>query len=115
MLGFIPESPDDEHCVPNLHELTITCRDQVGEPAYIFTNKVEEIWWLLSIDLGIEAHIICQVEGTRINLAELYHDQRISGPHWESEENDYIDTEGGSSGTDVTDDHDLPDLIDPMD
>ncbi|KAF2854310.1 hypothetical protein T440DRAFT_486886 [Plenodomus tracheiphilus IPT5] len=104
--GFLNFQKGDDRELPNLKEIVLTCRDEVGIPSAYFTKEVDRIWWKLSIDYGIESFVVCQVEGTRVELVELYHDY---GSETDGEDGDDWADEGSD------DDDDMPDLIDPMD
>lgn len=96
----------------------ISCRTDllcVGTPASYFTSEVDKIWWTLSADLGIEVYAFCQIEGSRRNLAGLYHDEGSDHSDDESDEDEWSDE--GTEEEDVSDDDDddMPDLIDPLD
>ncbi|KAH7390511.1 hypothetical protein BKA66DRAFT_510598 [Pyrenochaeta sp. MPI-SDFR-AT-0127] len=102
---FMKNNSDDMPSISNLKEITLTCRDEVGTPSSFFTTEVAKIWWTLSADLGIETFALCQTEGSRMNLAELYHDERLEESEGETDE----DQDGWSD-----EDEEMPDLIDPI-
>lgn len=84
----------------------------VGTPATYFTAEVDKIWWTLSADLGIEVYAVCQTEGSRENLASLYHDARFDPSGEESDEDAWRD-EGTDEEYNSSTDDEMPDLIDP--
>lgn len=67
-------------------KLILTCREDVGLGARYFTEQVDQIWWSLSADCGIEAEVYDQSRDTRLNLAVLYEDE-----HSDEEESDVED------------------------
>lgn len=106
--GFVQKSSEEMPSVPRLSQITLTCRDEVGMPSSFFTTEVEEIWWTLFADLGIETFVICQIEGSRENLAGLYHDERLEDSEEETDEDEDDDDDEWSD-----DDEEMPDAVEP--
>ena len=75
---------------PTFKKLTLTCREDVGNGigASYFTDTVDEIWWNLSADYGIETEVYDQQRGTRQNLASLYEDQGLKEEDSDIDEDD---------------------------
>ncbi|KAF3034318.1 hypothetical protein E8E12_004601 [Didymella heteroderae] len=63
-----------------LKKLTLTCREDVGNGIGVsyFTDEVNEIWWTLSTEYGIEAEVHDQQRDTKENLAGLYENQSFN-------------------------------------
>lgn len=86
----------------NLKKLVLTCREDVGNGigTSYYTDEVDEIWWTLSTEYGIETEVYDQQRDVRQNLAGLYEDQGsneedskvgdedTSEKDWEDEEED---------------------------
>lgn len=77
-----------------LKKLILTCREDVGNGigASYFTQEVDEIWWTLSTDYGIETEVHDQQRNTRENLAGLYEDQDLNEEDSELDDED-VDNE----------------------
>ncbi|KAI8940752.1 hypothetical protein NX059_002017 [Plenodomus lindquistii] len=109
--GFLKLRQGDDPELPNLKEIVLTCRDEVGIPSAYFTKEVDTVWWALSADCGIESFVVCQLDGSRVNLATLYGEDGSD----EGESDGDEDEDGWSEESSDDDDDDMPDLIDPMD
>ncbi|KAF2624056.1 hypothetical protein BU25DRAFT_305127, partial [Macroventuria anomochaeta] len=84
------ESPIIQGRLSKFKKLVLTCRDDVGNGigASYFTGDVNEVWWNLSTDRGIETEVHDQLRDTRENLAGLYEDD-----HLDNEDSDLDDEE----------------------
>nr|UPW35121.1 polyketide synthase 4 [Didymella macrostoma] len=76
----------------SLKKLTLTCREDVGNGIGIghFIDEVDEIWWTLWKDYGIEAEVHDQQRDTKVNLGRLFEVQMGMDA---SETDDYDDDE----------------------
>ncbi|KAJ4379426.1 hypothetical protein N0V86_005471 [Didymella sp. IMI 355093] len=74
----------------SLKKLILTCREDVGNGIGVsyFTDDVDEIWWTLSTDYGIETEIHDQQRATKENLAGLYEDQSLNEEDSETDDED---------------------------
>jgi hypothetical protein len=74
----------------SLKKLILTCREDVGNGIGVsyFTDEVDEIWWTLSTDYGIETEVHDQQRATKENLAGLYEDQGLNEEDSETDEED---------------------------
>lgn len=79
---------NEDSAPPNLREIVLTCRDDVGEPSSHFNGLVNRLWPDLSNAFGIESIIHNQHDGTRDNLAKLYYDQDPTNSGLDSSDNE---------------------------
>ncbi|KAH9872826.1 hypothetical protein J1614_005220 [Plenodomus biglobosus] len=119
-IGFLDIQNGDDRELPNLREIVLTCRPDVGMSSEYFTRRVERIWWTLMDYYGINTFIICEGEETRESLADLFYehnfDDEIESGQYEGEEEDEFEEDWEDENSDDDDDDDdMPDLIDPMD
>lgn len=103
--GFLSENYYDqvsksEKCI--LKKLVLTCREDVGNGIGVrfFTDRVDEVWWTLSTDYGIETEVHDQQRDVRVNLAELHEDQGSNEDDGEVDDED-VDDEDWEDDDDV--------------
>ncbi|KAF2999335.1 hypothetical protein E8E13_005437 [Curvularia kusanoi] len=89
-----------------LRRITLSCRDTVGfGPAY-FVGNVRPVYWDLSTTYGIEVELHDQLNGTRDNMASMYHDEHLDDDMSDSDSDEYDDDDEDANETD----DDMPDL-----
>jgi hypothetical protein len=89
----------------------------LGRPASYFTSEVGQIWYILSKDFGIESYTFCQIQESRLNLAEQYLlEEDLEQIGSENDQNEWSDQNGVDDDDDDDDgDEEMLDLIESMD
>lgn len=111
--GFLSENYFHEFHVGgkyNLKKLVLTCREDVGNGigASYFTEDVDEIWWTLSTDYGIETEVHDQQRGVRDNLAGLYNkDQDLNEEDIEIDDKEIDEEDWEDDGDDADDEEEV--------
>lgn len=108
--GFVPGDSEEKKAIPNIKELTLVCRDEVGTPASYFAAEVDKIWWILRAEHGIESYTFCQILESRLSLAQQWYDENGSNAESDEDEDEWSDDTDSEST-----DQEMPDLEDPMD
>jgi hypothetical protein len=104
--GFLSENYYHEFHVGGkcvLKKLVLTCREDVGNGIGVsyFTDDVEEIWWTLSTDYGIEIEVHDQQRDVRVNMAVLYEEQGLNVEDSEVDDEDVDEEEWENDDEDV--------------
>ncbi len=76
---FLDKNLKNNPCLPNFKDLVLSCHDEIGDPAEMFTDMVDGIWDTLFQYFDIRCSVHCQTHMSNNDLAELYREQREHG------------------------------------